>query len=220
MYFVLSELDEVLGKLTQGPYVSRLLAAETTKTSREETEIIRPKQRVRSKRTLKTKKNYATDELARFLVTGPADASNKLSEFYWWISRKDVTLVIHWSSEILCHLRRFQHFSRDQRLQLETSRWRDLNFDGNPLSEGELEGQYDKIQRAPTVVRDRDSPFNEGLIPNASGYIDPQLPMLNKVSSLVDVLHHSGSFGLVERLWEQLVLTASRVKITVAWSQD
>ena len=57
-------------------------------------------------------------------------------------------------------------------------------------------------------------------MPNASGYIDPQLPMLNKVSSLVDVLHHSGSFDLVEWLWEQLVLTASRVNITVAWSQD
>ena len=108
--------------------------------------------------------------------------------------------------------------SRDQRLRLETPGWRVLGFDGKPLTEDELERQRDKILRAPLVVRDREYPFREGLIPNASGNTDPQLPMLAKVSSLIDVIQLGGSYELVERLWERFVLTASRVNVSVAWS--
>ena len=58
------------------------------------------------------------------------------------------------------------------------------------------------------------------LIPDASGNTDPQLPVLAKVSSLVDVLQLGGSYELVERLWERFVLTASRVNVSVAWSRN
>ena len=72
----------------------------------------------------------------------------------------------------------------------------------------------------PLVVRDREYPFREDMFPDASGNADPQLPMLAKVSCLVDALQLGGSYRLVERPWERLVLTASRINVTVAWSRD
>ena len=53
--------------------------------------------------------------------------------------------------------------------------------------------QRDKNLRAPLVVWDREYPFREDLIPDASGNTDPQLPVLAKVSSLVDVLQQGVS---------------------------
>ena len=74
---------------------------------------------------------------------------------------------------------------------------------------------------APLVlVRDREYSFREALIPDAYGNVDPQLPMLTKVSCLIDALQLGGSYELVEKLWERFVLTASRIKVTVAWSRD
>ena len=94
------------------------------------------------------------------------------------------------------------------------------SFDGKPLTEDELERQREKILRAPLVVRDREYPYREGLIPDASGNTDPQLPVLANVSSLVDVLQLGGSYELVERLRERFVLTASRVNVSVTWSRN
>ena len=76
-----AELDEVLDKLNQGPSAARPPIVETTDTSGEETDTSQPRRKVRSKRTFKMKKSYATSELARFFVTGPTDASTKVSEF-------------------------------------------------------------------------------------------------------------------------------------------
>ena len=58
------------------------------------------------------------------------------------------------------------------------------------------------------------------MIPDASGNTDPQLPVLAKIPSLVDVFQLGGSYDLVERLWERFVLTASRVNVSVAWSRN
>ena len=153
-------------------------------------------------------------------MTGPTDASTKLSEFYCRICRKDVSVLTHGSSEVLRHSQGIRHFARYQRLRLETPGWRFLGFDGKPLTEDELERKRDKILRAPLVVRDREYPFREDLIPDASGNTNPQLLVLAKVSSLVDVLELGGSYELVERLWERFVLTASRVNVTVALSRN
>ena len=166
------------------------------------------------------KKSYATSEVARFFVTGPTDASTKLSEFYCRLCQKDVSVLTHGSSEVLRHFQGIRHFARDQRLRLETPGWRVLGFDGKPLTEDELERQREKILRAPLVVRDREYPYREGLIPDASGNTNPQLPVFAKVSSLVDVLQLGGSYELVERLWERFVLTASRVNVSVTWSRN
>ena len=164
------------------------------------------------------KKSYTTSELARFSVTGPTDASAKLSEFYIRLCRKDVSVLTYGSSEVLGHFQGIQHFARDQRL--ETPGWRVLGFDGKPLIEDELERQREKILRAPLIVRDREYPFREDLIPDASGNTDPPLLVLAKVSSLLDVLHLGGSYELVDCLWERFVLTASRVNVSVVWSRN
>ena len=217
-----AELDEVLDKLNQGPPVSQQQqrATDTTDTSGEETDTSQPRRRVRSKRTFKMKKSYATSELARFIVTGPTDASTKLSEFYCRLCQKDVSVLTHGSSEVLRHFKGIRHFARDQRLRLETPGWRVLGFDGKPLTEEGLERQREKILRAPLVVRDREYTYREDLIPDASGNTDPQLPVLAKFSSLVDVLQMGESYELVERLWERVVLTASRVHVSVTWSRN
>ena len=177
-----AELDEVLEKLNQGPSIPQQQqhVTDTTDTSGEDTDIEQPRRRVRSRRTFKMKKGYAVGELAQFFVTGPTDAVNKLSEFYCRLCRKDVSVLTHGGYEIIRHFQGHRHFARDQRLRLETPGWRVLDFDGNPLPEDELERQREKIMLAPLVVRDREYPFREDLIPDASGNMDPQLPMLAK----------------------------------------
>ena len=218
----MSELDEVLGKLSQGPSIPQQQqpVPDTTDTSEEDTDVEQPRRRVRSRRTFKKKKGYAVGELAQFFVTGPTDAANKLSEFYCRLCPKDVSVLTHGGYEIIRHFQGHSHFARDQRLRLETPGWRVLDFHGNPLPEDELERQREKIMLAPLVVRDRDYLFREDLIPDASGNGDPQLPMLAKVSCLIDALRLGGSYELVEKLWERFVLTASRINVTVAWSRD
>ena len=174
-----------------------LLRQPITDTSGQDTDTSQPRRRVRSKRTFKMKKSYATDELARFFLTGPTDASTKLSEFHCRLCRQDVSVPTHGSSEVLRHFQGIRHFARDQRLRLATPGWRVLGFDGKPLTEDELERQRGKILRAPLVVRDREYPFREDLIPDASGSTDPQLPLLANVTSLVDVPQLVGSYELV-----------------------
>ena len=200
---LLSELDDVLDKLNQGPSIpqQQQRVTDTKDTSGEEIDTSQPRRRVRSKRTFKMKKSYATKELAWFLVTSPTDASTKLSEFYCRLCRKDVSVLTHGSLEVLRRFQGIRHFARDQRLRLETPGWRVFGFDGKPLTEDELERQREKILRARLVVRDREYPFREDLIPDASGNTDPQLSVLAKVTSLVDVLQLGGSYELVERLW-------------------
>ena len=194
--------------------------SDTTDTSGEDTDVEQPRRRVRSRRTFKMKKGYAVGELAQFFVTGPTDAANKLSEFYCRVCRKDVSVRTHGEYEIIRHFQGHRHFSRDQRLRLETPGWRVLDFDGNPLPEDELERQREQIMLAPLVVRDREYPFREDLIPDASGNVDAQLPLLAKVSCLIDALQLGGSYELVETLWERFVLTASQINVAVAWSRD
>ena len=131
----------------------------------------------------------------------PSDAANMPNHFYCQLCRKNVSVLTHGHHEVLRHFQGRRHFARDQRLRLETPGWRVLNFQGNPLSEDELERQRGKIQKGPLVVRDREHPFAEDLITDEAGVIDPQLPVLAKVSCLVDAMKMGGSYRLVEKLW-------------------
>ena len=166
------------------------------------------------------KKVYAATELGRLFVTGPSDAAIMPSHFYCRVCRKNVSVLTHGHHEVWRHFRGSRHFARDQRLRLEISAWRVLDFQGNPLSEDELERQREKIRKGPFVVRDREHPFAEDLITDEAGVVDPQLPVLAKVSCLVDRLKMGGSYGLVEKLWAQLVLVAGPVNTEVAWRRD
>ena len=115
--YLFAELDEVLGKLGQGPSMPQQQqprVSDTTDTSGEDTDVEQPRRRVRSRRTFKMKKGYAVGELAQFFVTGPTDAANKLSEFYCRVCRKDVSVRTHGEYEIIRHFQGHRHFSRDQ----------------------------------------------------------------------------------------------------------
>ena len=52
-----------------------------------------------------------------------------------------------------------------------------------------------------------------------SGIPDATLPVLAKVSSLIEVLRLGGPYELVHQLWSQFTLTASRVNSDVTWSR-
>ena len=131
-----------------------------------------------------------------------------------------MSVLTYGHHEVLRYFQGSRHFARDQRLRPETPGWRVLDFHGNPLSEDELECQREKIRKGPLVVRDREHLFAEDLITDEAGVVDPQLPVLTKVSSLVDALKMGGSYGLVEKLWAQFVLTAGPVNTEIAWTRD
>ena len=128
--------------------------------------------------------------------------------------------MTHGPHETLRHYQGVKHFARDQRLKLETPGWRVLDFEGNPFSESELERPKEHILRGPLVVRDREYPFAEDLIVDEFGAADATLPVVAKVSSLIEILRLGGPYELVNQLWSQLTLIASRVNIDVAWSRD
>ena len=111
-------------------------------------------------------------------------------------------------------------FPRDQRLRLETPGWRVLDFEGNVMRDEEVARHRDRILTGPQVVRDRDYPFSEDLIADSSGTVDASLPVLAKVSSLVEVLRLGGSYELVHQLWSQFTLVASQVNVDVTGLRD
>ena len=149
-------------------------------------------------------------------MTGPSDAANMPSHFSCLVCRKNVSVLTHGHHEMLRHFQGSPDFARDQRLRLETPGRRVLGFHGNLLSEDELESQMGKIRKSPLVVCDREHPFAEDLIFDETGVVDPQLPVLTKVSSLVDALRVGGSYELIETLWAQFVLAAGPVNTEVA----
>ena len=121
--------------------------------------------------TFRMKYGYGVGELAKFFFTVPKDAAKKPSYFYYQICRKDVSV---WTDS---HYEPFLPFSvdphfpviSDQRLRLETSAWRVLGYQGQPVTEDKLEHQRDKISKGTLVVRDREHPFTEDLIVDAAG---------------------------------------------------
>ena len=213
-----TELDAVLQHLGQS--TARVHAVETTDSSADESETSHSRRRVRSKRKFQMKKIWGANEVGQFFVTGATDAAGKPSHFYSRVCRKDVSVLTHGPHEILRHYHGVKHFARDQRLRLETPGWRVLYFEGNPLSESDLERRREHILRGPLVVRDREYPFAEDLIIDESGAPDATLPVVSKVSSLIETLRVGGPYELVSQLWSQFTLIASRVNIEVAWSRD
>ena len=216
-------LDDVLRRLEhveQGPSRAVPRLAETTDTSGDESDIGEPRRRLRSKKTYRMKKAWGASNVGRFFVTGPTDVSTKPSHFYCRICRKDVSVLTHGHHEILRHFQGSKHFPRDQRLRLETPGWEVLDYEGNAMSRAEVERQREGIMRAPLVVRDREYPFAEDVIVDETGAVDPNLGVMAKVSSLIEVLRLGGSYELVYQLWAQFTLSATRVNVDVTWSRD
>ena len=68
------------------------------------------------------------------------------------------------------------------------------------MSPAEVESQREKIMWAPLVLRDREYPFSEDVIVDETGGVDPNLGVMAKVSSLIEVLRLGGSYEFVYRL--------------------
>ena len=149
-------------------------------------------------------------------MTRLSDAANMPSHFYCRVRRKNVSLLTHGHHEMLRHFQGSRRFACDQRLRLETPGWRVLDFHGNPLSEDELKRQRGKINKGLLVVRDSEHPFAEDSITDGAGVVGRQLPVLTKVSCLVDALRMGGSYELVGKLWAQFMLTVGPVNTEVA----
>ena len=193
---------------------------DTTDTSCDESDAGEPRRRLRSKKTYKMKRAWGTGDVGRFFVTEPTDAATKPSHFYCRICRKDVSVLTHGYHEILRHFQGSKHFPRDQQLRLETPDWEVLDYEGNAMSPAEVERQRERIMKAPLVVRDREYPFSEDVIVDETGALDPNLGVMAKVSSLIEVLRLGGSYELVYRLWAQFTLAAVRVNVDVTWLRD
>ena len=158
--------------------------------------------------------------MGHFFVTGATDAAGKPSHLYCRVCRKDVSVLTHGPHEILRLYQGVKPFARDQRLRLETPVWRVLDFEGNALSDSELERRKEHILRRPLVVREREYPFTKDLTGHESGAPDATLPVVAKVSSLIEILRLGGPHKLVNQLCSHFTLIASRVNIDVACSRD
>ena len=77
-----------------------------------------------------------------------------------------------------------------------------------------------KIMKGPVVVRDQEHLFAEDINVDGAGAFHPKMPLIAKVSCLMDVLKMGGSYKLVEKLWARFVWTAGRVSVEVAWTLD
>ena len=88
------------------------------------------------------------------------------------------------------------------------------------MSPGEVERQRERITRAPLVVREREYPFSGDVIVNETSAVDPNLGVMVKVSSLIEVLRLGGSYELFYQLWAQFTLSAVRVNVDVICSRD
>ena len=192
-----TELDAVLQHLGRSTARPGVHAAETSNSSADESEASHSRRRVRSKRAFKMKKVWGANEVGQFFVTGATDATGIPSHFYCRVCREDVSVLTHGPHEILRHYQGVKHFARDKQLRLETPGWRVLDFEGNSLSESELERRREHILRGPLVVRDREYPFAEDLIIDESWAPDTTLPVVAKVSSLIETLRLGGPYELM-----------------------
>ena len=129
-------------------------------------------------------------------------------------------MLTHGHHKILRHFQGSKHFPRDQRLRLETPSCEVLDYEGIAMSPVEVERQREKIMRARLIVRDSEYPFSEDVIVDETGAVDPNLGVMAKVSSLIEVLLLGGRYELVYRLWAQLTLSAVRVSVDVTWLRD
>ena len=206
--------------MEQRPSRALLRLGDTTDTSGDESDAGEPRWRLRSEKTYKMKTAWGTSDVERFFVTGPTDVVTKPSHFYCRICRKDVSVLTHGHHEIFWHFQGSKHFPRDQRLRLETPGWEVLDHEGNVMSQAEVERQREKIMRAPLVVGDREYPFSEDVIVDGTGAVDPNLGLMAKVSSLIEVLPLGGSYKLVYRLWAEFTVSAVRANVDVTWSRD
>ena len=72
----------------------------------------------------------------------------------------------------------------------------------------------------PLVVRDREYPFTEDVIVDKTGAVDPNLGIMAKVCSLIEVMRLGEICELVHQLRAHFSFSAVRIDKDVTWSRD
>ena len=103
---------------------------------------------------------------------------------------------------------------------METHGWGAPEIEGSPIPDETLERQRQKNLLVLFVLRDHEREFTEDLLVDESGAADPNLPVLARVSSLMEVLPIVGIYEFVATSWSQVMLMDSRVNFKVAWLRD
>ena len=170
---------------------------QTLDTSCDKIDIGGRRRKVLSKKTVRLKEVFVIEEHGIFFVTGPRDASSTFRISYCKICRKEVPLLTNGHYVNLRFCWGACRFPRDQRLRLKTNGRRILGFLGYSLTKGGVEGNNEKIQMSPLVVRHWERLFAEHWSEDGAGVVDPNLPVLAKVSCQVNVLPTEGSYQLV-----------------------
>ena len=199
-YFLFKELDDVfsrLEQLEQRAFHAVPQLGDTSNASSNEGDMGEPRRRLRSKTTYQVKKTWGARDVGQFYLTGITDVATKFSRFYCRIYRKDVSVLTYGNERKFATVTGQQFFPRNQHLKTETPSCEVLDYEGNAMSPAEVERQREKIIRVLLVLRDREYPFSEDVIVKESGAVDPNLGIMAKVSSLVEVLRQGGSFELV-----------------------
>ena len=93
-------------------------------------------------------------------------------------------------------------------------------FPRNSIERGWAGVTEGKINEGPLVVCDCEQSFAGDRVTDGAGLVEPQLPVLTKVSLLLDALKMGGSYEFFKKLWSQILLTAGRVNTEVAWTCD
>ena len=120
-------------------------------------------------------------------------------------------MLTHGHKEVLRHFQGSKNFPRDQLLRFGTPGWEVLDYEGNAMGSAEVDRQREKIQKAHFVVRNREYLFSEDVLVNETGAGDPNLGIMAKVSSLIEVLRRGEFYELVYSLWAQFTQSAVRV---------
>ena len=95
-----------------------------------------------------------------------------------------------------------------------------LDYDGNAVTPAKVGRKWKRILTVPLVVRDREYVFSQDVIVVDTGALDPNLGILAKISSLIEVLRVGRSYKLVYQNWAQFTLSSVRVNVNVTWLRD
>ena len=99
--------------------------------------------------------------------------------------RRDVSVGFDpWVDRDFAELSECKTFATEHRFCLETPGWRVLNFSRKILPDEEIKRQRARIMQTPVVRLEREYPFCEDLFNDDASFVDPQLPIRAKVSSL------------------------------------
>ena len=87
----------------------------------------------------------------------------------------------------------------------------------NPFPEDKLQRQREKILQTQLMRCDRECPFSQDLCRDSVLVVDPHLPVLAELLSLVELIPLGGTYDLFEHLWSNFCLTLSSKSFETDW---